>query len=75
MLDATDLIPDACAKHAVRWDTLIAEAAIWENPDVHHHQISKTADKATDPDLEILGVTRRPGLTKIRVHLGGGRLD
>lgn len=70
-LNAVTLIEDACKKHSVRLDNLIAETAIWANPEVHNRQIAKTGTAALFPTIR----RARPGQGEKRGLKDGVRLD
>lgn len=49
--DAGDLLQAACQKHAIDLGVLVAETALWANPEVHRRLVAENGTGAFFPDL------------------------
>ena len=68
--NALQLLEDACAKHLIRLDVLVAETALWASPETHRHQLHVHGSAAVFPKIrrarlgqgEKRGVKNKEGL-------------
>lgn len=69
---ASNLLHEALLRHKIHLSVLIAETAIWANPEIHHRQIRTTGSPAMNPRVR----RYRPGQGESRRQvLNGIRLD
>lgn len=67
---ASKLLREALLRHKMHLSVLVAETAIWANPEIHHRQIRTTGSPAMNPSVR----RYRPGENRGQV-LNGIRLD
>lgn len=56
--DALQMLEDACSKHNMRLDMLVAETALWAHPNVHRRQVEKHKSAAVYSHIRRVNVSK-----------------